>query len=352
MIKNSTKQLVPLFTQLPLKSLTLSCIMISLMLSGCARTEGPAPVVSVNDARPVTDTSNDMGGTGSVGVVPLYPESTGQITQNETQSSAIYTPQPYENSAVYSPPVANGRDYTNIPKGSFSGSVYTVQPGDTLFYISWVTGANVNELARLNNLVEPYPLRVGQQITISNQVNTPIYSEPMSTPATNTVIVSEQTIAGGSSSGNGKMLGGNSAPIVASTGAMSTGELSKVSAKGWRWPTQGQVIQGFSTADGGIKGIEIDGQLGQAIYASKAGKVVYAGNALAGYGNLVIINHDGEDLSAYAHNDTLMVSEGSEVKGGEQIATMGSSGTDRVKLYFEIRQKGVSTDPIKFLPAK
>ncbi|SET16380.1 peptidoglycan DD-metalloendopeptidase family protein [Thorsellia anophelis] len=351
MIKNLFTQQCPLHGHVSVKPVMLSLAMISLLLVGCARTDAPAPVVSVNDARSPQQSSNDMGSSGSVGVVPLYPENSSSMPDS-SQSAVVYQSQPYENQSTYSTPIGNGRDYTNIPKGSFSGSVYTVQPGDTLFYISWITGANVNELASLNNLSEPYSLRVGQQLSISNQVNTPIYSEPTQSSATNTVIVSTQTVPGGEPSSGGKMLGGNTVPIVPSTGAMSTGELSKVSAKGWRWPTQGQVIQGFSTADGGIKGIEIAGNQGQAVYASKAGKVVYAGNALAGYGNLIIINHDGEDLSAYAHNDTLMVSEGTEVKGGEQIATMGSSGTDRVKLYFEIRQKGVSTDPIKFLPAK
>ena len=120
----------------------------------------------------------------------------------------------------------------------------------------------------------------------------------------------------------------------------------------WRWPASGRIIQGFSSTDGGNKGIDIGGSRGQAVNAAAAGTVVYAGNALRGYGNLIIIKHNDDYLSAYAHNESILVKEQQQVKSGQQIAKMGSSGTNGVKLHFEIRYKGKSVDPIRYLPKR
>jgi outer membrane antigenic lipoprotein B len=120
----------------------------------------------------------------------------------------------------------------------------------------------------------------------------------------------------------------------------------------WRWPTSGNVIQGFSSSDGGNKGIDIGGSRGQAVNAAAGGRVVYAGNALRGYGNLIIIKHNDDFLSAYAHNDSILVKDQQEVKAGQQIAKMGNTGTNDVKLHFEIRYKGKSVDPTRYLPRR
>ena len=120
----------------------------------------------------------------------------------------------------------------------------------------------------------------------------------------------------------------------------------------WQWPTQGNVIQGFSNSDGGNKGIDISGSRGQPVKAAASGRIVYAGNALRGYGNLIIIKHNDDFLSAYAHNDKILVSDQQEVKAGQEIAKMGSTGTNAVKLHFEIRYKGKSVDPVRYLPRK
>ena len=118
----------------------------------------------------------------------------------------------------------------------------------------------------------------------------------------------------------------------------------------WQWPATGNIIQGFSNSDGGNKGIDIAGSRGQAVKAAAAGRVVYAGNALRGYGNLIIIKHNDDFLSAYAHNDKILVADQQEIKAGQEIAKMGSSGTNAVKLHFEIRYKGKSVDPTRYLP--
>ncbi len=118
----------------------------------------------------------------------------------------------------------------------------------------------------------------------------------------------------------------------------------------WLWPTKGRVIKNFSAGDQGNKGIDIAGQRGQAISSTAAGTVVYSGNALRGYGNLIIVKHNEHYLSAYAHNDQLLVKEGQSVKAGQKIATMGSSGTSSVRLHFEIRYQGKSVNPNRYLP--
>jgi lipoprotein NlpD len=117
----------------------------------------------------------------------------------------------------------------------------------------------------------------------------------------------------------------------------------------WVWPTAGRVVSGFSeTAT--LKGIDIAGNSGQAVFAGAAGKVVYAGTGLRGYGKLVIVKHNATYLSAYAHNKDILVKEGQQVTKGQKIAEMGSSDADQVKLHFEIRKRGKPVDPLRFLP--
>src|SRR5699024_2952923 len=120
----------------------------------------------------------------------------------------------------------------------------------------------------------------------------------------------------------------------------------------WRWPTEGKVIETFGASEGGNKGIDIAGSKGQAIIATAAGKVVYAGNALRGYGNLIIIKHNDDYLSAYAHNEQLRVKEQETVSSGQHIADMGNSDTTDIGLHFEIRYQGTSVDPMKYLPKR
>ncbi len=118
----------------------------------------------------------------------------------------------------------------------------------------------------------------------------------------------------------------------------------------WLWPTKGIVIAKFSSGDQGNKGIDITGKRGQEVVSTARGTVVYAGNALRGYGNLIIIKHNDNYLSAYAHNETIFVKEGQNISAGQKIAAMGSSGTSNVRLHFEIRFKGKSVNPQRYLP--
>lgn len=116
------------------------------------------------------------------------------------------------------------------------------------------------------------------------------------------------------------------------------------------WPASGPLIASFNGSSS--KGIDIAGKAGDPVYAAANGKVVYAGHGLRGYGNLVMLQHANGYLTAYAHNQKILVSEGAQVKQGQKIAEMGSSDTDRVKLHFEVRQQGTPFDPMGFLPKR
>ena len=120
----------------------------------------------------------------------------------------------------------------------------------------------------------------------------------------------------------------------------------------WRWPVKGQIIANFSSKAQGNKGIDIAGRRGTSIRATANGKVVYAGSALRGYGKLVIIKHNDDYLSAYAHNDKILVKEQQQIKSGDVIAKMGNSDAQRVMLHFEVRFRGKSVNPLKYLPKK
>lgn len=200
-----------------------------------------------------------------------------------------------------------------------SGDVYTVKRGDTLYKISRQTGTSVSDLARLNGISPPYTIEVGQRLKLSSTKSS-------------------------SSKGSTK-----TAKVVPSS-AVPQSSWPPVGQRCWRWPTTGKVVMGYTTSEGGNKGIDIAGSRGQAIYAAGAGKVVYAGNQLRGYGNLIMIKHSEEYITAYAHNDTILVNNGESVKIGQKIATMGSTDSDSVRLHFQLRYKATAIDPIRYLP--
>ena len=137
-----------------------------------------------------------------------------------------------------------------------------------------------------------------------------------------------------------------------STSKPAAKKLEKPIKHTWNWPTQGKVIRTYSSKLGGNKGIDISGKIGQPVLAASAGKVVYSGNGLASYGNLIIVKHSDQFLSAYAHNKKLFVREGGEVKRGQKIAELGNTGTSEAKLHFEIRYKGKPVNPLDYLPKR
>ncbi len=206
---------------------------------------------------------------------------------------------------------------------SDSGGTYTVKRGDTLYGISRTTGTSVRDLARLNNISPPYTIEVGQKLKLNGSSSTKTTKKKSSLYAHR---------------------GGHA--FVRGTSVLRP----PVGQRCWRWPTSGKVVLPYSTADGGNKGIDIAGTRGQPVYAAGAGKVVYVGNQLRGYGNLIMIKHSEDYITAYAHNDKLMVNNGQSVKAGQQIATMGSTDADSVRLHFQIRYRATAIDPLRYLP--
>lgn len=211
-------------------------------------------------------------------------------------------------------------------KGSYSGATYTVKRGDTLWRIARMSGSSVDELARINNLRSPYTLEIGQKLRVKSS------SSAKSTSARKTASRKSTAATRNASA---------SIPKVAAP---------PVGSRCWRWPAKGNVILPFSTAEGGNKGLDIGGARGAPIYAAGAGKVVYAGNQLRGYGNLILIKHGEDYITAYGHNEKLLVNEGQQVSAGQQIATMGSSGSTSVRLHFQIRYRATAIDPQRYLP--
>ncbi|PSW59971.1 hypothetical protein C0W54_17660 [Photobacterium kishitanii] len=280
-------------------------------------------------------------------------------------------------------PVSNlAKDYSQLQRGSFHGRYYTVQKGDTLYFISYMTGRDVKDIVKLNRLPYPYTIYPGQTLAIptsdsqataptrtNNVVVTPLIAPSTTKTVTQTVTkpvqpavvvkpAVQKTTNKPVAKQEAKEYSGNSKvnksvttkPVTKAPAKPVTKPTVQVSSSGWSWPVKGKVITGFSNADNGNKGIDITAARGTPIRATAAGKVVYAGDALRGYGNLVIIKHSEDYLSAYAHNDKILVKEQQSVKAGQEIATMGSSGASSVRLHFEIRYKGKSVDPMRFLP--
>ncbi|MCM0612494.1 peptidoglycan DD-metalloendopeptidase family protein [Marinobacter sediminum] len=245
------------------------------------------------------------------------------------------TPALYQDD-LYNPPVYWGR--------------HVVQSGETLYSIAWRYGRDYRELGSANGIGPPWTLKVGQVLRLDRR---------------GTVTSSRQTRAsGGSASAPTRSTRVDppvptptsaSRPSVTRTPKKDTPLVSQtqtVARVNWRWPHVGTVIAGYSTSGKVNKGVDIAGKAGDAVRAAASGNVVYAGNGLLGYGNLVIVNHNEHYLSAYAHNRKILVQEGEDVKAGQVIAELGSSGAERPVLHFEIRKNGNPVNPAHYLPPR
>lgn len=244
-------------------------------------------------------------------------------------------------------------------KPAETSTIYVVQAGDTLYSIAFQNGLDYMEVARQNGLKDPAAIQVGQRLRlilpaeeVVSEVAVPVATrvpragEVKNQPKVGRMLYSPQALAKAQHMQEEQP----SAAPVASAPPVSTAE-STVVEEGMEWgmPTRGKLIADFSKSSN-RKGVDIAGTQGQPILASAAGKVVYSGSGLRGYGKLIIIKHNATFLSAYAHNDRLLVKEGQSVSKGQQIAEMGSTDADRVKLHFEIRRMGKPVDPAKYLP--
>ena len=233
--------------------------------------------------------------------------------------------------------------YENAGKAGY----YTVKPGDTLIRIGLDTGQNFRDIVRWNNLENPNLIEVGQVLRVVAPVSTTadngVVTRPVASGTVTTTTVAAPAKPASSAPGTTVTA---AAPAASPAPAASAGEDDIA----WIWPAQGSLIAGFDEAKN--KGYDISGKAGDPVVASADGRVVYSGAGLRGYGNLIILKHNNTFLTAYAHNQTLLVKEDQSVKKGQKIAEMGNSDADRVKLHFEIRRQGKPVDPARYLPAK
>lgn len=224
---------------------------------------------------------------------------------------------------------------------------YVVRPGDTLFSIAFRYGWDYKALAARNGIAAPYTIRPGQAIRFDEPGSTSSRVVTSTSPSSKTTVTRRPA-------GTPPPVKSSSttaaAPIVTPSTAPTQVPAAERSSGGWAWPANGVLIGKFASNGSLNKGIDIAGDLGQPVFAASDGSVVYAGSGLRGYGELVIIKHNETYVSAYGHNRRLLVREGQQVKVGQTIAEMGSTGTDRVKLHFEIRRLGKPVDPLQFLP--
>ena len=221
-----------------------------------------------------------------------------------------------------------------------SGSTRIVRAGDSLYTICWEAGLDYRDVALWNGLQPPYALTVGQKIDLSpgriNAQNTIV--TPAASHATSILVVGDEPAEA-------------SEPLTDPDAQENEKEepVAGPDGKPWIWPANGELLSQFSPDDG-RNGIDIAGADGSPIRAAAKGKVVYVGTGLRGYGLLIIIKHDETFLTAYAHNRAVRINEGDAVDSGQIIAEMGQSGTDSVRLHFEIRRDGQPVDPLEYLP--
>lgn len=255
--------------------------------------------------------------------------------RNEGKTSA----QAPTSSAIDSQPLPSLPGASNAGKPGY----YTVKPGDTIMQVGRNASQNWRDIVRWNNLGSPNQIEVGQVLRVvppegnGTAVSTPVIPAPSTvTPIKPPPVVVAPVVP--------------AVPAVPAAPAASTPAIAPEDDIAWIWPSNGALIAGFDEAKN--KGLKIAGKLGDPVVAAADGRVVYAGSGLRGYGNLIILKHNETYLTAYAHNQTLLVKEDQSVKKGQRIADMGSSDADKVLLHFEVRRQGKPVDPAKYLPPR
>ncbi|MCS6811096.1 MAG: peptidoglycan DD-metalloendopeptidase family protein [Tepidimonas sp.] len=290
------------------------------LVAGCAAPRQPARTAPVEDRR--------------VSTVPATP-------------SAPPAPVP----APAAPPQpASGSDNAGKP------GYYTVRPGDTLYRIGLEHGQSWRDLAAWNQLTNPDRIEVGQVLRVVPPTATPESAAPgvATQPVTSAAVQPRPLPAEASPSAPAAAPAATPAPAAAPSSAAASPTRPAPVAAGESislvWPARGPILYAFDETRN--KGIGIGGKAGDPVLAAADGRVVYAGSDLRGYGNLIIIKHNNTYLTAYAHNQSLLVKEDQTVRQGQKIAEMGSSDADRVKLHFEVRRQGKPVDPMTLLPSR
>lgn len=275
-----------------------------------------------------------------VALEQLPPHGGEDRSSSQRSASSSSASQPASSSASRPQP-APRPDRSSPPGNETPPDTYEVKSGDTLYSIAFRYGMDFRQLAQANDIDAPFTIVPGQQLDMRPD-----------SPA--------QTASAPSGSAQRQQPSASSSPPTSSSGASSgqntatapaPGSSASGSVDGWTWPVEGTIVRPFSNGVSGSRGIDIDAPLGESVRAAADGKVVYAGDGLRGYGNLIILEHAGRMLSAYAFTEDISVSEQQEVKRGDVIAAVGARG-DTPLLHFEIRDEGKPVDPTRFLPQR
>jgi len=316
-------------------------LVLTLVIAGCATPRSPAPV-------------EDRG------TMTKAPSAPAVVVANPGGSPLTVDQQ--------------GRPLAGIENYGKPG-YYAVRPGDTIRRIGLDTAQRWQDIARWNNLENPDQIEVGQVLRVipplgsgataatstdsgaSARAATPTAgAAASSTTAASAAAVTAATAAAATATAPAPATATAPAASAPFKPPVTTSSVAPAAAAsgdedvGWIWPAQGSLIAGFDEVKN--KGLDIAGKAGEPVLAAADGQVVYAGANLRAYGNLIILKHNGTYLTAYAHNQTLLVKEDQTVQKGQKIAEMGNSGTDRIKLHFEIRRQGKPVDPARYLPPR
>ncbi len=250
-----------------------------------------------------------------------------------------------------------------LPGAENSGKpgYYTVKPGDTLIRIGLENGQNWKDIVKWNGLDNPNLIEVGQVLRVLAPGVDP--NAAATRPVANARVETRPLDAKGVPPANGASAAAPTAGTTSPAAAAATPAAAPAAAPtaaptaregdedvNWAWPSAGAVVMPFD--EGKVKGLMIGGKAGDPVLAAADGRVVYAGSGLRGYGNLIILKHNNTYLTAYAHNQLLLVKEEQAVRRGQKIAEMGSTDADSVRLHFEIRKQGKPIDPAKLLPPR
>ncbi|MGD8430098.1 MAG: peptidoglycan DD-metalloendopeptidase family protein [Ectothiorhodospiraceae bacterium] len=221
---------------------------------------------------------------------------------------------------------------------SSAPTVYVVQRGDTLYSIAWRYGLDFRTVARWNGVRSPYTIYPGQKLRLRRP------------PRSRSTASAAKPAASASSTAQRSK--SHTAARKAPSARKTKSERTASGAPKWQWPATGPITHDFKANGSGKKGITVGGRVGAPIHAAAAGRIVYSGNGLRGYGNLVIVKHDSQYLTAYGYNRELLVKEGDRVRAGQVIARMGLGPERKPGVHFEIRRDGRPVDPLDYLPSR
>lgn len=350
------------------RSLRLPALLVTvgLFLAGCAGTSlSPAPV---EDRSPTNPPRASQG-----------PAASGAPARS---SAGATTPRATSATPPARTPAGANASVRALPGSEFAGQpgYYTVRPGDTLIRIGLEHGQNWRDLAAWSGLDNPNQIEVGQVLRVAPPVGSASGGAPQAIgpvravgdapaaapppPASPSPVAPPPIVSTGVAAAPGPQTvpSATPTPVPAGPPAAPTGSAAPTDAAraagrqveealDWAWPASGPLLLAFDEGKG-VKGLSLGGRAGDPVLAAADGRVVYAGSGLRGYGNLLIVKHNATYLTAYAHNQTLLVKEDQVVRRGQKIAEMGSTDADRVKLHFEVRRMGRPVDPASLLPVR